>query len=153
MEVSVERSSKKPLWSSLIPVFIGRGTEGSLCYTQAENHHMGRVRLCTQQTGTLNEKYYKTSSAANPSVLPTLFHLCLPLLAKQFKWENRLKLSTFAFYLRGKKKNLNALKFKRHFYGWALWDFFFEAVVLARGICWTTILVDHFFQSKQRWCS
>lgn len=74
------RKGEELLWSCLIPVFIGPATEGSLCYTQAENHHMGRGRLCTQQTGTVNEKYYKTGSAATslssslpPSILLSVY--------------------------------------------------------------------------------
>lgn len=68
------RKGEEPLWSCLIPVFIGPATEGSLCYTQAENHHTRRGTLCTQQTGTVNEKYYKKkrlsclSSSLPPSV-------------------------------------------------------------------------------------
>lgn len=57
-------TGEEALWSRLIPLFIGPAAEGSLRYTQAECHHMGRGKLCTQQTGTVNEKYYKAGSAA-----------------------------------------------------------------------------------------
>lgn len=91
---------EEPLWSCLIPVFIGPATERSLCYTQAENHHMGRERLCTQQTGTVNEKYYERLSCNHSLHISTSLHppLCLLLLLeKLFKETFHIQTSSLKF--------------------------------------------------------
>lgn len=77
-----------------------------LLHTGWESSH-GRERLYTQQTGTVNEKYYKTGSAATPR-LHLLHFFCLLLLTKQLKWENKQMLNTFALFWGG-QNNRNTL--------------------------------------------